>query len=59
MGERFAKLGYECFGAVVYWLIDWHIDDVCAHAGGYDEAAAALSFEDLANVFGAIYDAVH
>ena len=49
---------YKRLGAVVYRLVDGHVDDVCGDARGEDEVAEALGGEDFAGVFGAEVDAV-
>lgn len=43
---------------ILYWLIDWYIDDVSRDARSDDQISAPLAFEDRAGVFGAVEDTV-
>lgn len=57
-GNGLSEMRNKGLATVVDGLIDRHIDDVPAHAGGDDQVAEALVAEDLADVFGAVEDAI-
>lgn len=57
-GEGLAEVGDESFGRVVDGLVLGYVDDVRGHAGGNDQVAGGLAFEEGADVFGAVDNSI-